>query len=95
MVFLINAVARIKLVAGGWWLVAGGWWLVEYFSRSPAPVFFDSDHSILRISFTCSQAKWLACEPLDLARRAQRAIFIVAEKHRRRVAQFSMRFVYR
>ena len=28
MVFLINAVARIKLVAGGWWLVAGGWWLV-------------------------------------------------------------------
>ena len=88
MAFLINAVARIKLAAGGWRLAA-------YFNRSLTPVFFDSDHSILRISFTCSQVKWLACEPLDLARRVQRAILIVAEKHRRKVAQFGARFVHR
>jgi hypothetical protein len=82
MAFLISVVVNCWwLVVGGWWLVVGGWWRI--LTAPPRRYFSTPDHSILRISFTCSQAKWLACEPLDLARRAQRAIFIVAEKHRR------------
>jgi hypothetical protein len=46
-------------------------------------MFFDSDHSILRITLSCSQANWLTGSPMDLAQRVRRAIFIVAEKHTR------------
>jgi len=52
--------------------------------RSRPAIFFDSDHSILRITLSCSQAKWLTGSPMDLAQRVRRAIFIVAEKHTRR-----------